>query len=100
MGSPTGGLWSKWFLALGTLEAGQVWLLVVLLLSSLLNLAYLLPIPIMAFFGKPDADQANGGIREAPLACVAALMLTSLGCLALFFYPEPLYRLAGLIIPN
>ncbi len=96
----TGGLWSKWYLALGTLEAGQLWLLAVLMLSSLLNVAYLLPIPIVAFFGKPDAELSSVGIKEAPLACVAALLLTSLGCLALFVYPDPLYRIAGLLIPN
>ena len=97
---PMGGFWSKWYLALGTLEAGQIGLLVVLMLSSILNLAYLLPIPILAFFGAPDKNPPNGGIKEAPAACVAALLLTSLGCLALFVYPEPLYRLAGLINLN
>jgi len=97
---PTGGFWSKWYLALGTLEAGQVGLLVVLMLSSLLNLAYLLPIPILAYFGTPNRDVSNDGIKEAPAACVAAMLLTSLGCLALFLYPETLYQLASLIIPN
>ncbi|MDH3642353.1 MAG: monovalent cation/H+ antiporter subunit D family protein [Gammaproteobacteria bacterium] len=97
---PMGGLWSKWYLALGTLDAGQIGLLAVLMLSSLLNLAYLLPITILAFFGTPDKDLPDGGIREAPPACVAALLLTALGCLVLFVYPEPLYQLTGLIIPN
>jgi len=95
---PMGGLWSKWYLALGTLEAGQIGLLVVLMLSSLLSLAYLLPIPILAFFGTPDKDLPSDGIKEAPPACVAALLLTALGCLALFVFPEPLYQLTSLII--
>jgi multicomponent Na+:H+ antiporter subunit D len=97
---PMGGLWSKWYLALGTLDAGQIGLLAVLMLSSLLNLAYLLPITILAFFGTPDKGLPDGGITEAPPACVAALLLTALGCLVLFVYPEPLYQLTGLIIPN
>ncbi len=36
---PTGGAWSKWFLGLGSLEAGQIGLVAVLMLSSLLSLA-------------------------------------------------------------
>ena len=44
---PLGGAWSKWYLGLGALESGQGLLLGVLLLSSLLNVAYLLPIPVL-----------------------------------------------------
>ena len=95
---PTGGTWSKWYLALGTLEAGQLVLLAVLMISSLLNIAYLLPIPLRAFFSAPPAgDDAPGGVREAPLFSLVAIVITTLGCLALFFYPEPLYRLASQI---
>ena len=47
---PLGGFLSKWFLAQGTLAAGQPWWLVVLLLSGLLNAAYLLPIVVRGFF--------------------------------------------------
>jgi multicomponent Na+:H+ antiporter subunit D len=92
---PAGGTWSKWHLAIGTLEAGQLALLAVLMISSLLNIAYLLPIPLRAFFSAPSSDHAPGGVREAPLPCLAAIVVTAVGCLALFFYPEPLYRLAS-----
>ncbi len=95
---PMGGLWSKWYLALGTLEAGQISLLVVLMVSSLLNVAYLLPIPIRAFFNAPDAAEPAQGINEAPLTCVGALLVTAAGCVALFIYPEPLYQLLSLIV--
>ncbi|MDJ0873108.1 MAG: monovalent cation/H+ antiporter subunit D family protein [Gammaproteobacteria bacterium] len=97
---PMGGLWSKWYLALGTLEAGQVGLLVVLLISSLLNVAYLLPIPIRAFFSAPDKAEPVKGISEAPMTCVGPLLVTAAGCLVLFVYPEPLYRLMSLIVSN
>lgn len=93
---PFGGTWSKWYLALGTLEAGQLGLLAVLMISSLLNIAYLLPVPIRAFFTNPDKTQPTG-IKEAPVFCLVALVLTALGCIALFFYPQPLYQLASLI---
>ena len=95
---PMGGLWSKWYLALGTLEAGQISLLVVLMVSSLLNVAYLLPIPIRAFFNAPDEAEPSQGIKEAPLTCVGALLVTAAGCVALFIYPEPLYQLLSLIV--
>ena len=95
---PAGGTWSKWYLALGTLEAGQLVLLAVLMISSLLNIAYLLPIPLRAFFCAPPAgDNAPGGMREAPLFSLVAIIITTLGCLLLFFYPGPLYRLASQI---
>ena len=94
---PMGGLWSKWFLALGTLDAGQTALLGVLMISSLLNVAYLLPIPIRAFFSAPDKPYA-GGVKEAPLPSIIALTISAAGCVVLFFYPEPIYRLMRMIV--
>jgi multicomponent Na+:H+ antiporter subunit D len=91
---PFGGMWSKWYLGLGTLESGQWLLLAVLLVSSLLNIAYLLPVPIRAFFGKAKDGTTYTQIREAPASCLAAMIVTSLACLVLFFYPEPFYQLA------
>lgn len=88
---PMGGMWSKWFLVLGTLEAGYYIPLLVLLISSLLNIIYLLPIPIRGFMYQ--ADEHRGEIHEAPISCLLAMAITSLGCLILFFYPQPLYEL-------
>lgn len=97
---PLAGLWSKWYLALGMLEADEFIFLGVLATSSLLNVAYLLPIPIRAFFSAPADRDAVAGIREAPWPCVAALVFTALGCVVLFFHAEPLYRLAHAILPQ
>jgi multicomponent Na+:H+ antiporter subunit D len=105
---PLGGLWSKWYLAIGALDAGQIFVLAALMLSSLLNVAYLLPIPFRAFFGNSPPDdgqpgdaagnEARGGaIREAPVACLIAIGLTALGCVALFFFPGPLLDLLAQI---
>jgi len=94
---PLGGTWSKWYLVLGTLETGDVVLLTVLMVSTLLNIAYLMPIPVRAFFDK-SADGDDGGIREAPLPCVAALVITATGCIILFFNPEPLYALMSQVV--
>ena len=86
-----GGMWSKWYLALGTIEAGQYALLAVLMLSSLLSVAYLLPIPVRAFVKRGSA--AGGGIAEAPRPCVLAIAITAAGCFALFWYAERWLRL-------
>ncbi|MGB5540529.1 MAG: monovalent cation/H+ antiporter subunit D family protein [Gammaproteobacteria bacterium] len=91
---PFGGMWSKWYLGMGTIEAGQWLLLGVLLFSSLLNIAYLLPVPVRAFFGTSRDGAGHDGIREAPASCLAAMIITSLACLVLFFYPDPFYDLA------
>ena len=88
---PMGGMWSKWFLVLGTLQSTHYVLMAILLISSLLNVAYLLPIPIRGFFsGKKEK---NAVIREAPIPCLIAIGLTSAGCILLFFFPQPLYEL-------
>jgi multicomponent Na+:H+ antiporter subunit D len=88
---PLGGAWSKWYLLLGSLDAGYYFAVVALLVSSLLNIAYLMPVAINAFFYP--APNGESGWKEAPLACVIPLVLTALGCLALFFYPDPLLAL-------
>ena len=107
---PTGGTWSKWFLMMGTIEAEQSILMVILMLSSLLNIAYLLPIPFHAFFpnksGDKDAANEDGKlfitnqIKEAPLPSLIAIGITTLGCLTLFMYPQPLFELATAILTN
>ena len=95
---PAGGVWSKWFLGLGTLEAGQIGLLAVLMVSSLLTLVYLLEIPVKAFFGKPETPLEHEGVHEAPLPSLIAIGVTSLATIGLFLYPEPFYRLMELVV--
>ena len=97
---PAGGVWSKWFLMLATLEAGHQALLVVLMASSLLSALYLLTVPLRGFFYPSPADMAGKGIREAPLACLLAIGLTASGCVGLFFYADSLYAIARLLTPG
>jgi multicomponent Na+:H+ antiporter subunit D len=93
---PFAGLWSKWYLALGAFDANHLAIIAVLMISSLLNIAYLLPIPLRAFFGTPKED-VPAGIREAPLPILIALGITSLGCFVLFFFPGPILDLLAMI---
>ncbi len=84
---PLGGSWPKFFLMLGAADAGALLIIAVLMISSLLNIVYLLPIPLRAFYGKPaaTADGAPQKIAEAPILCLIPIMATSLACLVLFF---------------
>ncbi len=95
---PAGGTWSKWYLLMGTLDTQQWLLMGVLVISSLLNIAYLLPIPIHAFLSTDKTSNANTGIQEAPLPSLIALCITTIGCLVLFIYPQPLFELASNIL--
>jgi multicomponent Na+:H+ antiporter subunit D len=96
---PAGGAWSKWFLGMGTLEAGQIGLLVVLMVSSLLSLVYLLEVPVRAFFSAPPEDAHHEeGIHEAPWLILIAMIVTALATLGLFLYPGPLYELMTLVM--
>lgn len=89
-----GGMWSKWYLGMGAVETGQLMLLGVLMLSSLLNIAYLLPIPIRAFLGTPAGGEHYNQVKEAPATILLAMLITSITCILLFFYPDPFYQLA------
>ena len=93
-----GGMWSKWYLALGMIESGRYELLAVLMLSSLLSVAYLLPIPVRAFARRSPGGGRGEGIREAPWPCVLAIALTATGCLALFWYAERWFRLMSQLV--
>ncbi|UUO25164.1 monovalent cation/H+ antiporter subunit D family protein [Colwellia sp. M166] len=111
---PAGGTWSKWYLMMGTIETEQFVLMVILMLSSLLNIAYLLPIPFHAFFpnlmsfkesmnvtnkSETSENKLSGfEIKEAPLPSLIAIVVTTIGCLMLFIYPQPLFELASAVL--
>ncbi len=92
---PTGGTWSKWYLMIGSIDSEKWVIMVILMLSSLLNIAYLLPIPLRAFLDRDKSRQGKIKIKEAPLPSLLALTVTAAGCLVLFFYTQPLFELAS-----
>jgi len=96
---PFGGVWSKWFLAVGALDAGHQFAVAVFMISSLLNVAYLMPIVLRAFFRPPkDAEPGQAvAISEAPLFCVLPVCITALGCFLLFFFADAIMEFIGLI---
>jgi multicomponent Na+:H+ antiporter subunit D len=83
---PLGGSWSKYLLMLGAADNGQLIMIGVLMLSSLLNVAYLLPIVGRGFFRPLKAGDDNGGPVKTPVLTVLPPLFTAFGCLLLFFY--------------
>ena len=69
----------------------------VVLVSSLLNAAYFLPIVYRGFFAAAPQGEETG-IKEAPLFCLVPLCLTAFGSLMLFFFHDSLLRLAQMAL--
>ncbi|MBO6558893.1 MAG: monovalent cation/H+ antiporter subunit D family protein [Nisaea sp.] len=105
---PLAGTWSKWYLVLGAAETGMLIVVAIYMISSLLNIAYLMPIVAKGFF-RPAPELATAsagaavapsksGIQEAPLLCVLPPCLTALGCFVLFFYADAVIALLRPIV--
>jgi len=88
---PTGGFISKWYILLGAIDAQQTIAVGVIIVSTLLNAAYFLPVVYIAFFRPQENNpeylhQETQG--EAPLAILLAITVTALGTVFLFFFPD------------
>ena len=92
---PTVGLLSKWFIITGAVDVQDFFVLGVLILSTILNASYFLPIIYDAFFRKPlgyenyaEKKDTNEfyhyrylGNSEAPIFILIAIMSTTAGIL-------------------
>ena len=87
---PTGGFYSKWYLVLGCIDAHNLLLLLVLLISSFLNAVYFLPIVFKGFFYNANDSEE---IKEAPICCIIPMIITALISIILFFYQDIFYKL-------
>lgn len=102
---PVSGFVSKWFLGLGTLEAGNLSFLFVLLMSSFMDAVYFFPIIHTAFFGRPADTESRmhetNRIEEAPMSMVIPLSITAFFSVV-FTFPNPatdlLLRLARMAV--
>jgi multicomponent Na+:H+ antiporter subunit D len=123
---PVAGFLSKWYLAIGAIEANNIPILIVLFTSTILNAAYFLPVIYKAFF---EAAPAPGGItapqrpgllvgavetlhpkslgahaahdadeiKEAPFI-VVPLMFTAIGSILIGLFPYYFLELAKRVI--
>ncbi len=92
---PTGGMWSKWYLLLGTVHAEDWLLLVALIVGSLLSAAYLLPIAIRAFY---SSNNGSVMVSEAPLSIQIAMIICAVGCIILFVVPDFAFNLMEMAV--
>ncbi len=92
---PLGGAWSKLYIALGGLDGDYWFVVAALMISSVLNVAYLMPIVVRAFFTPPDEGEEITVRKEAPWLCVVPLCFTAFVCFVLFFMPDRLEGFLG-----
>lgn len=99
---PTVGLLSKWFIITGAVDAQDFFVLGILVLSTILNASYFLPIIYDAFLRKPLGYEMYGekkeskefyhyrylGNSEAPVFILIAICCTATGILLISFLAE------------
>jgi len=71
---PIAGFVSKWYLAMGAVEADAYWVLLILALSSLLNAGYFLPILYRAWFRPPPKRWPEEHIPAGRFETMGALL--------------------------
>lgn len=98
---PAAGFISKWFLALGTVQAGAYLFLGLLLVSSILDVIYFFPIVRRSFVKSPEQETVTGvnGFfsleTQNPLYwfMIGPLALTAAFSIIFCFFPNTLYIL-------
>ncbi|MBM3095078.1 monovalent cation/H+ antiporter subunit D family protein [Ensifer sp. T173] len=93
---PTAGFVSKWYLALGSVEAGEIAFLIVLLVSSVLNAAYFLPVSYVAFFGT-EVQESPATVREIPMMTIP-LVATAILSVLMGIFPGYFLALADGVV--
>lgn len=97
---PTVGFISKWYMLQGAFNVESYFVIAVLIISTVLNALYFLPIIYSAFF-KPEVprkDNKTPNNGEAPNSILIAITLTSIITIILFIEPEIFLDLAKQLI--
>ena len=99
---PTVGFISKRYILMGAIQSEQIFAISVIILSTLLNAGYFVPIIYCSFFkaadNRDDIDQVNNDHGEAPLPIEIALTNTAGGTVILFFFADLPLGLAKLVV--
>lgn len=96
---PTAGFISKWYIMTAAMQTEDLFVLLVLFGSTMLNAAYFIPISYRAFF-KEETVKPHHEHGEAPLPIVLALSVTALITLYLFFNADIPLTLARMLVPG
>lgn len=91
---PLAGDWPKYELMQGAIDANIEYVPIILIVSSILNIAYLLPISILALMPPPDSPEPVPFKRPggAPMLTVAAPCFTAALCFIMFFAVGPISK--------
>jgi multicomponent Na+:H+ antiporter subunit D len=96
---PFSGFFSKYYLALGAIEANKHIYVVVILVSSLLNALYYLPIIISSFFNERDDTNVEVIRDRIPKTMVIPVLILTFGSLFFgLFYTLPLDVISRAVI--
>ncbi len=85
---PVAGFITKWNLLIGSVEAHQLGILLILIASTLLNAAYFAPITYRAFFGKRPVGEPFTGIKEAPLSMLIPILIACTISVLIGIFPD------------
>jgi multicomponent Na+:H+ antiporter subunit D len=94
---PVGGFVSKLYLLNGALDAGSVGILVVLVVSTVLNAAYFVPVVYQGFFGETNDPPGRHG--EAPLSVLIPLCVTAAISVLIGVFPGIVMQFARAVAP-
>ena len=96
---PTAGFVSKWYILAGAFQDDNYVALATIILSTVLNAAYFLPIIYMAWFMRDETTPGNEH-GEAPWPAVLALAVTALLTIAFFFFNGATLELERQVVEN
>jgi len=93
---PMAGFVSKWFILAGAFQSDNYVAIFTIILSTVLNAAYFLPVIFAAWFMRePGGGKEHG---EAPWPAVLALSVTAALTLAFFFFNQPVLDLEAQVV--
>ncbi|MBA3005697.1 MAG: monovalent cation/H+ antiporter subunit D family protein [Proteobacteria bacterium] len=85
---PVAGFVTKWNLLVGSIQAHQMGILLILIASTMLNVGYFAPVTIKAFFGKRPEGETFQGIKEAPLSMLIPILIACTISVLLGIFPN------------
>lgn len=94
------GFISKWNLALAAIERGQLYLLLIILASSLLNVSYYFPIIINGYFGNANLEGKVYKSKMKPVRELIPLILLSAMMVIVGFGSGPILDWIASAIPS
>lgn len=87
---PTAGFFSKWYLILGGIEAGQWIYVIALLFSSLVNAVLFFRIIEIGYFFKDGEHHGHEKVAEAPLSMQVPLVISAAALIVIGLSSGPL----------